>query len=169
MEVINNHKRIIHQPKEKVSQLFKSLATNDDQIWPSKNWPAMRFKDGLKIGSKGGHGRIRYTIIAFETGNHIKFQFTKPDGFNGTHELSIKAISEDASEIAHNITMHTNLKASFLWVFVIRWLHDALIEEAFDTIENNFSEEKKTSTYNFWVNLLRSYYKRKSFLIKQAN
>ena len=168
MRVINSHKRIINQPIEKVSKLFKSLATNEDHIWPSNNWPEMRFNEGLKIGNRGGHGRIRYTIIAFEPGKHIKFEFSKPDGFNGTHELNLNVISEDASEISHLIKMNTNYKASFLWVFVIRWLHDALIEEAFDNLENYFSEEKKEAKYNFWVTNLRGFYKRKALQTKQA-
>ncbi|WP_456441333.1 hypothetical protein [Psychroserpens sp.] len=167
MRVINSHKRIINKPKEKVFKLLKTLATNDDQIWPYNNWPAMRFKEGVKLGSRGGHGRIRYTIIALEPGKHIKFEFTKPEGFNGTHELNIKAISEDTSEISHLIKMNTTFKASFLWMLVVRWLHDALIEEAFDTVENYFSEEKKKTKYNLWVISLRDFYKRKMFQTKQ--
>lgn len=168
MRVVNRHTRIINEPIEKVSQLFETLATSKDQIWPSQNWPAMRFRDGLKIGSRGGHGRIRYTITDFKPGEHIKFEFTKPEGFNGTHELNIKAISNDASEINHIIKMNTTFKASLFWVFVIRWLHDALIEDAFDNVENYYSEEKTKSTYNLWVIILREVYKRKSFQIKQA-
>ncbi len=168
MRVINSHERIIDQPKEKVSELFKTLATNEDQIWPCNNWPAMRFKEGLKLGSRGGHGRIRYTIIAFEPENHIKFEFTKPEGFNGTHELNIKAISKDTSEIVHIIKMKTTFKACFLWVFVIRWLHDALIKDAFDNVENFFSEEKKKTKHNLWVTFLRDFYKRKPFQTRQA-
>lgn len=166
MRVVNRHTRIINEPIEKVSQLFETLATSNDQIWPSQNWPAMRFRDGLKIGSRGGHGRIRYTITDFKPGEHIKFEFTKPEGFNGTHELNIKAISNDASEINHIIKMNTTFKASLFWVFVIRWLHDALIEDAFDNVENYYSEEKTKSTYNLWVIILREVYKRKSFQIK---
>ena len=168
MRVVNRHTRIINEPIEKVSQLFETLATSKDQIWPSQNWPAMRFRDGLKVGSRGGHGRIRYTITDFKPGEHIKFEFTKPEGFNGTHELNIKALSNDTSEINHIIKMNTTFKASLLWVFVIRWLHDALIEDAFDNVENYYSEEKSKSTYNLWVIILREVYKRKSFQIKQA-
>jgi len=168
MRVINSHKRIINQPNKKVSELFKTLATNKDLILPTKHWPAMRFKEGLKLGSRGGHGRIRYKIIAFEPSEQIKFEFTKPEGFIGTHELRIKAISEYTSEISHIIKMNTTFKASFLWVFVIRWLHDALIEDAFDNVENYFSEVKKETKYNRWVIFLRDFYKRKAFQIKQA-
>jgi len=168
MRVINSHKRIITQPIDKVSELFKTLATTNDEIWPSKNWPEIRFNEGLKNGSRGGHGRIRYTVIAFEAGKYIKFKFTKPDGFDGIHEFSIKVISENTSEIHHNIKMNTSFKATFLWVFVIRWLHDALIEEAFDNVQNYFSEENKSTKYNFWVRFLRGFYGRQSFQIKQV-
>ena len=78
MQVINIHKRTIQQPKEKVSLLFKTLATDDDLVWPYEKWPAIRFKDGLKVGNMGGHGRIHYTIINFKAGEYIRFQFSKP-------------------------------------------------------------------------------------------
>lgn len=168
MRVINIHKRIIDQPKENVSQLFETLATSQDQIWPYENWPAMRFKDGFKLGSKGGHGRIRYTIIEFQDQNHITFEFTKPDGFIGTHELRVNSISDFSTEIVHIIDMKTTLKASLLWVFVIRWLHDALIEDAFDKVANHFSEEKNNTDYSLWVKALRGFYKRNTHKTKLA-
>lgn len=168
MQVINIHKRTINQPKEKVSQLFKTLTTDDDLFWPYEHWPAMRFCDGLEVGSRGGHGRIRYTIIDFKAGENIKFQFTKPLGFNGTHELKIEAISVDTTEICHEIRMNTTFKATFLWVFVIRWLHDALIEDAFDKVENNLLIQKKVTPYKTWVKFLIDLYKRKSFQTKKA-
>nr|WP_321234245.1 hypothetical protein [uncultured Psychroserpens sp.] len=169
MRVINIHKRLIDQPLVEVSKLFQTLATSEDKIWPNANWPAIRFRGGLQEGSIGGHGRIRYTITEFKAGQHIKFQFAKPDGFKGTHELLIKSVSEYSTEISHNITMHTTtFKATLLWVFIIRWLHDALIEEAFDNLENQFSTQKKASKYSLWVTFLREIYKRKSFQIKHA-
>ncbi|MDT0557428.1 hypothetical protein RM697_02130 [Ichthyenterobacterium sp. W332] len=168
MKVVNIHKRQIHQPKEQVSRLFKTLSSANDLVWPYENWPAIRFKDGLRVGSKGGHGRIRYTIIEFIEGERIKFQFTKPDGFNGTHELIINAINDLNTEIIHEIRAETTFKATFFWVFVIRWLHNALIEEAFDKVENYFTETKKERRYNLWVKLLRDVYKRRTFQTKHA-
>lgn len=168
MQVINSHKRTLHEPIEKVSVLFRTLATHNDLVWPSEKWPAMRFKDGLKVGSKGGHGRIRYTIIKFKEGEYIKFQFSKPEGFNGTHELKITEKHEDVTEVSHEIRMRTSLKASFLWIFIIRWLHDALIEDAFDKVENYFTGNKKTTPYNPWVIFLKEAYKRKSIQTKHV-
>ena len=168
MNVVNIHKRIIDQPIEKVAALFKTLATANDLVWPHENWPAMKFKEGLSVGSQGGHGRIRYTIIALEAGEFIRFKFTKPNGFNGTHTLKMSAINSNKSEISHEIRMQTAFKATVLWVFIIRWLHDALIEDAFDKVENHFLTEKKRTKYSAWVNYLRGVYKRKVLKTKPA-
>lgn len=169
MNIVNIHKRLVSQPEEEIVSLFQTLATSEDKIWPKKNWPSIRFENGLYMGSHGGHGRIRYTIIEFVEGRQIKFQFTKPNGFEGTHELFFRSISENNTEIIHEIHMNTTtLKATLLWVFTVRWLHDALIEEAFDNIENCFLPQKKRTKYSIWVTLLREIYKKKSFKTKHA-
>lgn len=161
MKVTNIHTRKINQSKDKVSELFKTLATTNDLIWPFENWPAIHFKEGLQVGSRGGHGTIRYSIVEFREYDFIKFEFSKPDGFIGTHEFKIEKLSENETEISHIINTTTNFKASLLWVLVIRWLHDALIEDAFDKVESYYIDEKKTTLYNLWVKLLRAIYKRK--------
>ena len=168
MQVINIHKRTIRQSIDKVSQQFKTLTTSKDLVWPYENWPAIKFKEGLQVGSKGGHGRVRYTIIEFKAGELIKFQFVKPEGFIGTHQLKIEKIEGNETEISHEIRMNTTFKATVLWVFIVRWLHDALIEDAFDKVENYFTGDKKKPKYNLWVKLLREAYKRKSFQTKYA-
>ncbi len=161
MQVLNIHKRIINQPKNKVSELLDNLSSNKDVIWPSENWPAIRFKDGLQIGSKGGHGIIRYTIVDYIEGEYIKFQFTKPEGFHGTHEFNSIEIDSNTTEINHIIKIRTSGVATFMWPFAIRWLHDALIEDAFDNVDNLFSSEKITTKYSIWVKLLRACFKAK--------
>ena len=163
------HRRKINQPKEDLGRLLKSLATIDDKIWPYEKWPAIRFQDGLQIGLNGGHGRIRYTVVAFKEGEHATFEFTKPDGFIGTHAFSIQGLSENTTEIIHEIKMRTStLKATFFWLTILKWLHDALIEDAFDKLENHFSPEKKETKYSIWVTFLRHLYKRKSFKSQYA-
>ena len=169
MKVINIHKRLIHQPQESITKLLETLSSSRDKVWPNNNWPAMRFKNGLVLGSKGGHGHIRYTVIDSSPNGSIKFEFTRPHGFKGTHELLVNEIANNTSEIMHIIDMRTTtIKATLSWMFVIRWLHDALIEDAFDNVENQFSAERKRTSYNLWVKLLRAFYKRKSFQVKQV-
>jgi hypothetical protein len=162
MRVINSHKRTINQPIRMVYPLFKTLASPNDLVWPYEKWPAIKFKNGLHVGSEGGHGRIRYTIIKFIEGKSIKFQFSKPEGFIGTHELKIEKINSEITLISHEIRMETSLKATLLWVFIIRWLHNALIKDAFIKVENYFVSEKREIKHSFWVLILREIYKRKS-------
>ena len=155
MNVVNIHQRIINQPKFEVAKLLKTLSTKDDKVWPNKNWPAMRFINGIKVGAKGGHGIIRYSVEEYILGDLVVFKFLKPKGFNGIHKLEIQEIDTITSEVKHSIIMKTEGLASLQWVFIIRWLHDALIENAFDTIENNFLEVEKFTKWSLWVHIWR--------------
>jgi len=155
MKITNIHKRTINEPLEKVSMLVEKLGSKDDKIWPYEKWPAIKFKDGLKVGSKGGHGLIRYTITKYNPSEIIQFQFTKPKGFIGIHEFRIASLSENETEIDHVIDIKLSFFAILQWYLFIRWLHDALIEDAFDKIENHFSNKHKETKWNFWVKLWR--------------
>lgn len=155
MKIINTHKRMIHQPKEKVVELLSTLATENDKIWPNEQWPPMRFREGKKIGSKGGHGIVRYSITKYIPDEIIQFEFSKPEGFNGHHSLNIVPKEDDRTELIHQINAELTFRGYFTWILFIKWLHDALIEDAFDKVENNFTEEKKKTKWNLWVRLLR--------------
>ena len=72
----------------------------------------------MKVGVRGGHGRVKYIITQFIEGESITFQFTKPDGFIGTHKLYLKELKRHQTEIVHEIKMNTStIKATFLCVF----------------------------------------------------
>ncbi|MGB5417267.1 hypothetical protein [Algibacter sp.] len=156
MNVVNIHKRHINQPKADVVRLIKTLSKKEDKVWPNDNWPPMRFKNGLKVGEKGGHGIIRYEVEAFFPERLIVFKFLQPKGFNGIHKFEIEEINANTTLVTHSIIMKTmNFMTTLKWVLAIRWLHDALIENAFDTIENNSLEIKKHTTWSIWVEFLR--------------
>ena len=155
MEVVNIHKRVIERGLNDVSTLFDTLATEHDKIWPHKKWPRMKFKEGFKEGSKGGHGPIRYTITTFLPRELIQFEFTKPKGFNGYHQLEIRELEIDKTEIKHTIKINATGIGILTWVFAVRCLHDALMEDAFDKVENQFSEKQKRTEWSFWVKFLR--------------
>jgi hypothetical protein len=155
LKVLNIHKREIQQPKKIISQLISTLSSKEDNVWPTEKWPAMRFKDGLEEGSKGGHGPIRYFVKKYIVGESIEFVFLKPSGFNGTHTFKIFEINKNTTLVKHTIKMDVSGKGMVLWLFAIRSLHDALIEDAFDKIENQFSKEKKKTNWSFWVRFLR--------------
>lgn len=161
MRVLNIHKRTLHQSISKVTELLKSLATENDKIWPKEKWPAMKFEDGIKVGAKGGHGSIRYLVEKCIPSEIIQFRFLKPNGFKGIHKFEIIELSPQKTEIKHTVDMSTEGKGTLIWFFAIRSLHNALIEDGFDKIENNFSEIQKSREWSVWVKFLRKQLSRK--------
>ena len=161
MKVLNIHKRTINQPKDKVTELLKTLSTENDRIWPKEKWPEMKFKEGIQIGAKGGHGPIRYTTEKYNPNEIIQFRFLKPNGFNGIHKFEIKELDKEKTEIKHTIDMNTEGKGTLIWTFAICSLHNALIEDGFDKLENNFSDNRKSTEWNIWVKFLRKQISKK--------
>jgi hypothetical protein len=141
-------------------------------IWPYEKWPPMRFKEGLQAGSKGGHGPIRYTINKYNPGEIIEFRFTRPKGFHGIHRFEIiasrmaeaKGSENERTEIVHTIDMQTSGIGGLNWILFIRPLHNALLEDALDKVENHFSEVKKKTSWNPWVKFLRWIMKQKKVI-----
>lgn len=115
----------------------------------------MRLDQGLAVGSKGGHGPIRYSVQAYDPDAFIEFRFRKPVGFHGTHKFEIIELSEHSTELKHTIDMGISGMALITWPLAIRWLHDAYIEDAFDKVENQFSAVQKHSPWSVWVRVLR--------------
>jgi hypothetical protein len=156
MKILNVHTRVINQPKAKINELLKTLATDNDLILATDKWPPMKLNEGLKEGSRGGHGPIRYTVQKFIPYEFIQFEFVKPSGFNGIHKFEINALEEFKTEIKHTISMNAQGIAILTWSLAIRWLHDAYIEDAFDKTENYFLLKKKKTTWSIWVKVLRA-------------
>ena len=156
MRILNIHRRTISRPRENLAQLLETLATKDDKWWPWEQWPAMRFKKGKTPGAVGGHGPVRYSIERIEPGQSIEFKFLQPAGFNGVHRFELLELENENTEIIHTIEMNVSGTGVLTWIFAIRWLHDALLEDCLDKIENQFSEKKTTTPWNVWVRILRS-------------
>lgn len=154
MKVLNIHSRVIKQPIQNALELFATLATKEDKIWPIEHWPPMRFKEGLKIGAMGGHGPIRYEVIDYHT-HHVTFKFQQPAGFNGIHQLEMTALDPATFEIKHTIDMTTNGTGTIAWLLAIRSLHDALMEDAFDKIENLLTQSNRKTSWSLWVKAWR--------------
>jgi hypothetical protein len=168
MKVINIHKREIQQPKTEIAKLFNTLATNNDMMLATDKWSPMKLDNGLQVGSKGGHGPIKYFVTEYQPNSSITFQFDLT-GFNGFHKFEIRELEVNRTEISHIIDMTTSGLASLKWALAIRWLHDAYIEDAFDKVENHFSADKKNSEWNFWVRILRKIMKPKKNKEKSTN
>ncbi len=160
MKIINIHKREINQPKEEIVKLFRTLASENDLFFATKIWPPMKLDKGLQIGSKGGHGPIKYHVVEYNPEEFIAFEFDLK-GFEGTHKFNILETNQNRTKLYHVIDMSTSGFSTIKWIFAIRWLHDALIEDTFDKVENHFSSIKKRSEWSIWVKLLRKIMKPK--------
>jgi hypothetical protein len=160
MKVINIHKRQINQPKTELVRLLKTLATDNDMILATDKWPPMRLDKGLQVGSKGGHGHIKYFVTDYQPDNSITFQFNLK-GFDGFHKFEFSENEPNKTQLTHIIDLTTSGTATLKWALAIRWLHDAYIEDAFDKVENHFTKDKKRSEWSWWVKRLRKIMKPK--------
>jgi hypothetical protein len=155
MKIINIHQRIINASKAETWKLFETLSSDTDRVIATHKWPRMFMDNGLKVGSKGGHGPIGYTIQELKPTESIKFEFTKPEGFIGFHKFELTETASDKTELKHTIEMNTSFMAYIQWIIAIRWLHDAYIEDAFDKVESQLTKAEKVTHWNVWVKLLR--------------
>jgi hypothetical protein len=160
MKVVNILKREIQQPKTEIAKLFSTLATDNDMMLATDKWSPIKLEKGLQVGSKGGHGPIKYFVTEYQPDNSITFQFDMT-GFNGFHKFELRELETDKTELSHIIDMTTTGSATIKWALAIRWLHDAYIEDAFDKVENHFTKYKQSSEWSCWVRTLRKIMKPK--------
>ena len=125
-------------------------------IWPHGNWPPIVLSDGLKVGSSGGHGPIRYDVIEIVPLEIIRFRFTGPRGYDGVHYFKLESINEKQVKLVHAIDMKLNGSAVLSWLLIFQPLHDALIEDAFDRVSESvdISVKRNNVKYPFRVRLI---------------
>ncbi|MEM9548464.1 MAG: hypothetical protein AAGA77_20940 [Bacteroidota bacterium] len=156
MQILNVHKRTFYVPIEDITDLLSTIASENDLIWPKGKWPKMKLNNGLKEGSKGGHGPIRYFVESYIPNKTLVFRFTQPKGFKGVHKFELNTLDHQKTELVHTIEMEARGFALLQWYFGIRWLHDALIEDGLDKMHNHITGDSKRTTWNLWVKILRS-------------
>lgn len=156
----NVHERRLTSPPSEIGKLLDTLAGSADAVWPTDSWPAIKLDNGLTVGSAGGHGTIRYHVESYDPGRRVVFRFTPDVGITGTHTFTNTpdgADGADGSTIRHDITASTTGPMKILWPLMIRWLHDALIEDAFDNIEAALAAQPTPKRkYSSGVRALRS-------------
>ncbi|MDO3647740.1 SRPBCC family protein [Nocardia mangyaensis] len=138
MAVLNIHRRHLPVPEGEVGALVDTLAAEDDALWPSHSWPAMRFDRPLGVGAMGGHGPVRYTVEHYVPGRWVRLRFTGPRGFDGFHEFTVQPTSE-GTDLVHLLTMNAHGWARLTWPLAFRWMHDALLEDCLDRAEHSLT------------------------------
>ncbi|GLZ29744.1 hypothetical protein Lesp02_19340 [Lentzea sp. NBRC 105346] len=120
------------------------------ELWPPQ-WGQLKFDRPFGVGADGGHGPIRYSCTAFEPGRRVEFTFAPVMGLNGTHTFVA-----DGNVLRHTLVGTPRLGTRLRWALVIRWLHDACLEDLLDNAERELGREPaRPSRWSPWVRLVR--------------
>ena len=136
--MLNTHARIVTGPFEQVAGLLAGLGADGDLLWPGDRWPPMVLDRGTEPGSAGGHDRVRYSVEAAELSGParwVTFRFAPHLGLVGTHRFDAEDLGDGRVELRRVIDAQPIRSMRIAWPLVVRWMHDAVIEDAFDGAE----------------------------------
>lgn len=153
----NVQHRVIKAPADALGMLLDRFASPEDLLWPTPAWFPVVLDSGLAPGSRGGHGPIRYSVSSYEPGRRIRFEFAPGLGINGYHELAIAEEGPDRCRLTHTISAGLSGRMVLLWPLVIRWLHEALLQDLLDNAEIAVTGRLTglPARWSWWVRLLR--------------
>lgn len=153
--VVNVHERTVRASTVEVGELLDGLSSFRDRLWPTQ-WPPMRFDGPLRAGSSGGHGPVRYVVESVEPGRRVVFRFTRPRGFQGTHEFSVHDAGAGQTTLRHTLKIRPHGCAHASWPLLWRPLHDALMEDCMDRAVAQLTTSSPGSVWSLRVRLLRA-------------
>jgi hypothetical protein len=133
MRIESIHTRELPVPVEELGRILDTLAGPDDKIWPIERWPndPIRFDRPLGLGARGGHGPIRYTVVAYEPGRRIAFEFEPGSGLRGHHRFEVEPVGSDRARMRHVLDVEADgIYRLVRPVFLA--MHDALVEDLLD-------------------------------------
>jgi hypothetical protein len=133
--VRNVHERRIPVPPGRLGPLLDRLGGPDDVLWPSPQWPPMVLDGPVAVGAAGGHGAIRYRVTGHDPGRRVEFTFDPRTGLHGTHVFTVEPDGGSGSVLRHAAGGRLSGRLVVLWPLVIRWLHDAVLEDLLDRAE----------------------------------
>jgi hypothetical protein len=153
MKISNVHERTIAAPSALVGALLDTLASVDDKIWPHENWPGVKFNLPLQVGATGGHGTGPYTVSSYTLGRHLRFEFG--GGRQGYHEFTLQEVDDMTCLLRHALKARLTFNSVWRWYFLIRPLHNALIEDLFDKVESQVAKVEHRQVWSAHVQKLR--------------
>ncbi|GAA2855488.1 hypothetical protein Acy02nite_72780 [Actinoplanes cyaneus] len=154
--MINMQRRVIPAPVRVLGNLLDRLAGPGDRLWPVDQEP-LRLDRPLGAGATGGHGNLRYTVTAYEPGLRIRFTFLADSPFEGFHELWVRSLAVDRSEVVHILVGRPRGAMLLLWPLAVRWTHQALVAGLLDNAERAATGRvRHPARWSPWVRLLRA-------------
>ena len=140
---------------ELLGELLDRVGSPDDGLWPtaSGRWPPMRMSGPLHTQPRGGHGFVRYHVIEYEPGRSVTWKFEDDLDLPGVHRFEVLT-DGPAPGLRHTIDARAVGPMRLGWPLAVRWLHDALIEEAFDGVEVGLGTGHAVRRPDPWVRFL---------------
>lgn len=156
--VRNVHERRLPVPVERLGPLLDRVGGPDDPLWPSPQWVPMMLDGPVAVGAAGGHGPIRYRVVGYEPGRRIEFAFDPAMGVQGGHTFTAEPDGPDAAVLRHVIDGRLGRAMVLRWALVVRWLHDAVLEDLLDRAESAVGTgPTRPARWSPWVRLLRRF------------
>jgi len=153
VNMTNVHERTIAAPVARVGALLDTLASADDKFWPHENWPPVRLNLPLQVGATGGHGTGPYTVSSYAPGRHIRFEFGGDR--QGFHEFTVQQADDANCLLRHMMKANLKFNSAWRWYYLIRPLHNALIEDLFDKVESQVAKVVHPQIWSSRVQKLR--------------
>jgi hypothetical protein len=149
----NVHERMIAAPAAFVGALLDTLASADDKPWPQENWPGVKFNLPLQVGATGGRGTGPYTMSSYTPGRHLRSEFG--GGRQGYHEFTLQEVDDMTCLLRHALKTRPAFNSAWRCFFLIRPLHNALIEDLFDKVESQVAKVEHPQVWSSRVRKLR--------------
>lgn len=132
--ITNIHRREFAASAQNLGHVLDTLASDSDLVWPAWRWEPLLLNNGLKVGSSGGHGAIRYRVESYKPGESVVFRFDPKVGIEGMHSFRVETKPGEPPCLVHELTGELSGQMKLLWPLLVRKLHDATIEDCFDTV-----------------------------------
>ena len=99
---------------------------------------------------------MRYDVDEYTAGRSIRFRFTAPAGFDGTHGFVVEGEAGARARLRHVLDMKAGGPALVSWPLAFRPLHDALLEDLLDQAEISLGGRPTSPTkWSPYVRFLR--------------
>jgi hypothetical protein len=169
MKIFNKHDRAISTSLDDVGQVIDTLSGPEDALWPHEKWPPIILDSALEVGSAGGHGPVRYRVSEYIAGRRAAFQFDQAGilaGMDGLHYFEVIPRRRHVI-IRHVLEGDCDFGMWLKFTFVVRPMHNALIEDAFDKVESKINGKAAYRSHGgLWVRFLRWTISRKMRRLK---
>ncbi|WP_176955770.1 DUF2867 domain-containing protein [Sinosporangium album] len=115
--------------------MLETLATDHDRVWHSDLVQPITLDRGLNVGSRGGHGQVRYHVIEHEPGRLVRFEFHRSIGLVGNHTFEVVPHDDWHATLRHTIEAQPTRRGRVTWPLLIKHIHDNAVEDMLDHIE----------------------------------